>query len=403
MSARLIGVLAAMVALLGAGLATGTRIYYALFALLGLILIYALVSALWTLLTLRVSMKGVKERCMRGDRLMTILSVEHRSLMPAGSVHVVLNVPSGMGGRQEISMEIPPFARRSFRNVVRCTHRGNYEVGVACLAAADVFGLFEFSRRAKSKCVRVEVCPKAAQAECMELKASDVGPEFRSRATEDAASPSDIRKWQDGDELKKVHWKLSMRKRELMVRTFEESARPDTLVIPDLTEITALRDQRLTMEDAICEAALGAAKAQLEAGYPVRMPLQSQRPQELSGRSGADVPAFADALMRVEFDCAYLYEQILMLMFQRMQRTGGAVLITSRISTRTVDIALRMVQRGMQLKLIWINDVPREEHMEMLERLKMAGAQVERIDPWIENGDAPAPDRTAPEGDLFDF
>lgn len=253
--------------------------------------------------------------------------------------------------------------------------------------------------------MRVEVYPQAKSAPAMELKPSDVGPEFRSRATEDAASPSDIRKWQDGDELKKVHWKLTLRKRELMVRTFEESARPDTLVIPDLSEITALQDQKLTLEDAICEAALGAAKAQLEAGFPVRMPLQSRRPQELSGRGAADTAAFADALMRVDFNSVYPYEQVLMLMFQRMQRTGGAVLVTSRVTTRTVDVALRMQQRGIQVKLIWITDAPRDEAREMLERLKMAGAIVEQVDPWMQESFTPpqASAQTVGETDLFDM
>ena len=224
MSARLIGVLAAMAALLGAGLSTGTRIYYALFLLLVLMVVFALVSVLWTLLTVRVNMKGVKPRAVRGDKLMTILTVSHKSLLCAGSLRVTLNVPGGAGGRQELSVEAPPFARRNFRNVIRCPHRGNYEVGVSSFTAEDIFGLFEISRKHSRKLMRVEVCPRANDMPVMELKASDVGPEFRSRATEDAASPSDIRKWQDGDELKKVHWKLSMRKRELMVRTFEESA-----------------------------------------------------------------------------------------------------------------------------------------------------------------------------------
>ncbi|MBP3652957.1 MAG: DUF58 domain-containing protein [Clostridia bacterium] len=405
MSARLIGSLAAMVALLSAGLATGGRIYYALFLVLVLMVVFALISVVWTLFTVRVTMKGVKPRVVRGDKLMTILTVEHRSLLPAGSLRVTLNVPGGVGGRQELSVEAPPFAKRNFRNVIRCPHRGNYEVGVAKLSAEDIFGLFEFSRKSGKKLMRVEVCPRVNDAPVMQLKPSDVGPEFRSRATEDAASPSDIRKWQDGDELKKVHWKLSMRKRELMVRTFEESARPDTLIIPDLSEITALRDQKLTLEDYICEVALSAAKAQLDAGFPVRMPLQSRRPRELSGRMPADVASFAEALMRVEFDSTYPYEQILMLMFQRMQRTGGAVLVTSRVSTRTVDIALRMQQRGIQVKLIWITDAARDDAREMLERLKMAGAIVETVDPWAQEGFVPetAPGTASGEANLFEM
>ena len=45
-----------MLALLAAGLSTGTRIYYHLFLILGLLILYALASVLWTLFTTSVSM-----------------------------------------------------------------------------------------------------------------------------------------------------------------------------------------------------------------------------------------------------------------------------------------------------------------------------------------------------------
>ena len=402
MSARLLGVLAAMLALIGAALATGTNIYYYLFFILLVVIVFAGLSALWTLLTAQVSMKGVKSRVSRGDRLMTILTLSHKSLLPAGNLQVTLNVPGNASSRQEISFSAAPFARHSYRNVIRCIHRGNYEVGIRSMTAEDLFGLFRFTRKSKKKLMRVEVYPRAMEMPCMHLKPSDLGPEFRSRATEDAASPSDIRKWQEGDELKKIHWKLSLRKRELMVRTFEESARPDTLIIPDMSEIAALADQKLTIEDAVCDACLGAVKAQLEGGFPVRMPLQCSRPQELSGKTAADIGAFTDALMRAPFDSPYPYEQLLSLMMGRMQRTGGAVLITSRLTARIADIALRMQRTGIQVKFVWITDAPRSENLEMLERLKMTGSIVERIDPWSEGGaDAavPVPD----DGGMFDI
>jgi len=160
MSARLLGVMAAMIALLGAGLATGGRIYYALLLILLLMTVFSLASVLWTLSTVKVNMKGVKPRAMRGDRLMTILSVQHKSLLPPGSLRLEMNVPGGMGGRQEIAVEAPPFASRNFRNVVLCAHRGNYEVGIARIHAGDLFGLFEFSRKSGKKLTRVEVCPR---------------------------------------------------------------------------------------------------------------------------------------------------------------------------------------------------------------------------------------------------
>jgi len=216
----------------------------------------------------------------------------------------------------------------------------------------------------------------------MLLKNADMGPEFRSTASEDTASPSDVRKWQDGDELKKVHWKLSLRKRELMVRTYEESARPDTLIIPDLQRVTTLRDQQLSIEDCVCEASLDAARAQLKAGYPVRMPLTNAHPGELAGQFEADFPAFADAMLKVTFDSPYDYERVLMLMLGRLQRTGGAVLVTARLTTRIADMALRMQMSGITTRLVWVSDDARDETLTMLERLRMGGVEVQRRDPW---------------------
>ena len=76
------------------------------------------------------------------------------------------------------------------------------------------------------------------------MQSVETGAEHISRMTEDAASPSGVRDWIPGDALKKVHWKLTMRKRELMVRTYEESARPDTLLLVDLAPLGALMKPR---------------------------------------------------------------------------------------------------------------------------------------------------------------
>ena len=51
-----------------------------------------------------------------------------------------------------------------------------------------------------------------------------------------------------------------------------------------------------------------------------------------------------------------------------------------------MDIALRMQQRGIQVKLIWVTDAQRADTLEMLERMKMSGVIVEQADPWLEDG-----------------
>ena len=381
-NARRVGYALTLAAMLAAGLSTGTRLYYLIALILAAMALLGLVSALWTLLSLRFDMKGARTRVTRGDALMTVFTVRHGCLLPTAAIWIDMTVPASGAARQEINVSTPPFVKRTFRQVLQCPHRGVYQAGVARIRVVDAFGLICLSRRPKGGLVRLEVQPGAKEQPPLPLSADDQGPERLARSAEDNALPSDVRAWQDGDELKKVHWKLSLRKRELMVRTYEETARPDTLIIPDLGQVTALRDEQLSVEDCVCEACLGAAKALLDAGYPVRMPLVNGAPGELAGQFPADYAAFPDAMLRVKFDSPYPYEQVLMLMLGRLQRTGGAVLVTARVTAKVADMAMRMQQSGIATRLIWISDDERDQAMERIERLRMAGVHAERLDPW---------------------
>ena len=364
------------------GLSTGAQAYYLIAFTLLILLLISFISVLWALMTVKVEMKGLKARVGRGETLMTIFTVRHSSLLPVSAVRLRLSVPSAFSPSQEVSVPALPFAKKLFRWRINCPHRGVYDAGITRIYVSDLFGLVTLSRKSGMKLVRVDVAPRIPDALPMELKGGDIGPETISRADEDTASPSDVRKWQDGDPLKKVHWKLTMRRREVMVRVYEESARPDTLVIPDLTEISAMRDQALAIEDCVCEACAGAVKAQLEAGYPVRMPLTSQSPAEITGQFPQDLHSFVDALMRVKFDSPYEYEQVLTLMQRRMSRTGGAVVVTPHLTSRIADLAARMQQSGVNTRVIWISDSSLDPSLEMVERLRMENVRVDRVDPW---------------------
>ncbi len=387
LTSRRAGYALVMAAMLAAGLSTGTRLYYLIFYALLAMLLLGAVSVAWTLMTLKFQLRGVRARVIRGERMPAVFTVRHACPLPVAAIRIHLSVPSACAPVQQVNVSCGPFRSRTFRQVIPCPHRGVYEAGVTRVSVEDVFGLVCLKRGPGSKPVRLEVLPRARTAEPLPPSAVDQGPPIISRATEDNASPSDVRSWQEGDELKKVHWKLSLRKRELLVRTYEETARPDTLVIPDLAEISALRDERLTLEDCVCEAALGAAEAQLRAGYPVRMPLVGARPSEIGGQFPADLPAFTDALLRVRFDSPYGYEEVLRLMLARFQRTGAAVLVTARLTTRIADMAMRMQRSGVAIRLVWVSDDARDESMALIERMKMGGVRASRLDPWEnENG-----------------
>lgn len=371
--------LAAAVALLAAGLSTGVPVYYALCAAAGALVVLCLISVATAAATLKVKAQSSALRARRGESVSLQIKTSHSCALPLGGIELSLTTPAGP---ETLEADGAPLKWNTQKYALDCPHRGVYMAGVEEAAVYDVFGLFCIKKKIENCSFTVEIAPRVRMKAAMELGAGDTGPEAPNRSAEDDSSPSGIRLWKDGDELKKVHWKLTMRRRELTVRTYEESAKPDFLILLDLAPIGALRSQALAIEDAACEAAAGAAMAHLAEGYPVRMPLSCSRPVECTGRAAADMPRFVDALTSVPFDCAYPFEKLLAVEMRRMQRTGGAAIITSRLTMRTADIAMRMRQSGLKVQLNWVTESRGGDAGEIVARLALSGVEVVRVNPY---------------------
>ena len=102
---------------------------------------------------------------------------------------------------------------------------------------------------------------------------------------------------------------------------------------------------------------------------------------DVSGQSLADFGRFLTALTEVRFDGENPFESVLELETRRLSRSGGAVIITQRMSTQISDMALRMKRNGLKVRLYWISDSQRAEAMGMLMRLSGMGVSVKRVSP----------------------
>jgi uncharacterized protein (DUF58 family) len=377
----------AALTLLVVALSTGSSVYYMLLSAMLLLIAFSLLSSLLALWTVRVSIEKSAVKVERGARVSVRLRMRHFGVLPVKAFLVTLVSPERADARHVFELFARPLVERSYEYMLPCPHRGVYAIGVDSIAIEDYFELFSFKRKLRAT-YEVTVMPHVQTRPSLTLNSGDTGPEFLSRRTEDAASPSGVRAWLEGDPLKKIHWKLSIRKRELMVRTYEESARPDTLILLDLMSVGGMETFALSIEDCLCEAAASIAAAQLDAMYPVKMPLSCAVPTEVVGQSPHDRERFVDALSRVRFDAPHTYEQVLALEFRRMQRTGGVVLITSRLTARVADSAFMMYRMGLRVCVVYISDAKRNETEELISRMSQTGIDVEKINPWAEVGAA---------------
>jgi uncharacterized protein (DUF58 family) len=143
--------------------------------------------------------------------------------------------PYSLGSRPRFVLdEIEPGGNRELSYQIRSDTRGKFTIGPLRVRVADTFGLVEISRSFSTTSTLV-VTPKIfplprASATSSWLGEGDGGMRTISAIGEDDAAP---RAYQDGDALRRVHWRSTARHGELMVRREEHQWRNSASVFLD--------------------------------------------------------------------------------------------------------------------------------------------------------------------------
>ncbi|QFG25915.1 DUF58 domain-containing protein [Actinomadura sp. WMMB 499] len=152
------------------------------------------------------------------------LRLENVSRLPSGLLMVEDRIPYALGGRARFLIDrIEPQGARELRYRVRSDVRGRYRVGPLTVRLTDPFGMVELVRSfsaADSLTVTPEVVPlRPGRLSGAWTGGGDSLARAVAAAGEDDVAPRDYR---HGDDLRRVHWRSTARRGELMVRREEQ-------------------------------------------------------------------------------------------------------------------------------------------------------------------------------------
>ncbi|MFI9817157.1 DUF58 domain-containing protein [Saccharothrix variisporea] len=167
----------------------------------------------------------------------TEVKVELRSAgrLPTGGLLLEDNVPYALGARPRFVVErLPRNTVTALRYPLKPVMRGIQQVGPLMARITDPFGLAEFDRELAGRS-RLVVVPRVVGLNGLPsgsgMGAGDDGSiRLRAGQGEDDAV---VRQYRHGDDLRKVHWRSTARRDELMVRVEERPWRGGTTVLLD--------------------------------------------------------------------------------------------------------------------------------------------------------------------------
>lgn len=381
MSVRLTLPLTVAFALLLAAFSTGSPIFLFGGALMLIIILSSLIAVVWAAGTLTVS-SGLSGRAVRRGETVTLeVTVRHQGLIPIAPISLELyGMPDAP--KAEVRLRDMPGKTQRLTMPFHATHVGVSCPGVKSCTVEDVFGLFSRTIVPKANADELLVLPMTFDVEALTFSPGDPGSEVMARATEDISNPSDFRNYQPGDAIKKIHWKLSARKGDLMVRRFEEPVLSDALVLMDCSPPPSWGhpEAEADIRDTLLETAASVMVSQMTSDHAVRLPLMGNHPIELDKNMGA--PLILENLARVDFSETDKFERVLLLETRRMRRVGATVIISARLSSHIVDVMIRMKRMGPNVRLYLVTFTPDDPLvLGMVSKLQQAEIEVSYVTP----------------------
>lgn len=339
-------------------LSLGGRLYIFLAALFGCILVYSLASCLWAVCSLDVKLYIPQHKVQRGSQAAVQFTLRHKCLLPLAAFTCVYTAQ-----QENFTCEAPtaPFTDYEIGLEISGNHVGAYDICLQHMAVQDLFGLFVFRKKIRGQSGVLLVLPNPYPIDKPQVLPGDDGSAALSRTQEDYNAPEDTRAYQPGDAMKRIHWKLSSRRRELVVRRFEMPAPPDTLILMDTAQPLAIKADDLPfLQDALCETAVAVAKLQMEDGSPVRMPLHGLHATEFVSDQAEGLAQLQEMLAARSFTETENFGRILQLELRRMRRTGAAVIITTRLDAGIVEGIVSIRKMGPSARLYLCTRTPED-------------------------------------------
>lgn len=274
----------------------GDLVFYRIFYL---ITISFVLSILWSILSYKkidASQRIDKTYCYTGEEINILTTIINDSIFPIPFIQVD-NIISFSNKFKSKFFSLMPLENVVMENKLKFKYRGIYKMGPIEIKLSDVFGIVTLKKIINID-KKIDVYPKVHYIENINLQnIRPLGTNIsKINTNEDFTSIRNIRKYNMGDNLKKIHWKLSAKRGELYVKEFNLSGSNFVYILLDMTNVYKTKE----LEETAVEAAISIVEYLLRNRVETILYILSDRLYTIDGKSIKDFDKFNKALITVK-------------------------------------------------------------------------------------------------------
>ena len=381
MKYRIIGPIALFLTLLFVAFSTGSPIFFLLSILILLTLITGYISVATASKSVQITTSLSQNSLHKGDDVVLTIHVRFGVILPVGPL--IIQVSSGPGlPVREMHLSNLSGITQEIQIPFHASHVGVSNPGIQSYTVQDLLGCFAKTMQSNTSLCSLVVLPSTFEVSPVKLAPGDPGSESMALASEDLSEPSDIRTYQPGDAMKKIHWKLSLRRGDLLVRKFDEPVLPDVLILMDCSKPPSWGQSEAEADtrDALLETAASMLEMLMREGRDLRLPLFGRNPIDITRSMGYDIAI--DHLARVDFSETDMFDRVLMMETGHLRKIGCTVIIAARLTSAMVDVMISIHRMGPNVRLYLVTFVPDDSNiLRLVARLNRFNIEVSYVTP----------------------
>ena len=368
-----------MIVVIGVGAGAGSALVVALGSTA---FVVSLGGTLWSKLSLLEVVYDAdpsETHAFVGDEVEITMTLENRKPLPIPWVQVIEFLPTGLlplseenvrhrayaGGSEIVeTTSLAGYERVRFQHAVRASHRGHYSIGPTELRSGDLFGLFGTVRRDSRSTQGITVYPRIVSLGGWELTvAKPIGDILaQNMFLDDPSRPRSVREYVPGDPLKRIDWKLSAKRDDLTVRTYDQSVNNDVVVLLESRTVDhAWHGYKYDVLESAVTCAASLALRCSDLGYRVGLVSNGVKPTRgvmsvvPPGDGARHVCTILESLAFVQpLSFSALETHAMGLGVQAISNGTSLILVAGFLTDRVLAYLYQKLQGRHQVSIVWV-------------------------------------------------
>lgn len=207
----------------------------------------------------------------KGTRFDITIIVKNRFILPCVPMELICGLPdedSGLACEKRIFVTLPPFGKAGLSMSCVNRYRGRYCFDIKKISVFDPLRIIRLTKKGKSELNAVFVPRRLEIPDIEYFCEKDSFAERRQNSFDSREDFSHVRDYIPGENVQLVHWKLTAKQDELMIKQFDDVFDRRALVLCGINSGEKERDP-LLCTDTVIETAVAFAKGFSECGIPV--------------------------------------------------------------------------------------------------------------------------------------